>query len=208
MYVGGRPYSILKIAGAKVKVQWELDESYKKCQRHAGDQMVAQGAGVRSARGALGASWIMSDGGARQPRITSDGGAKQPRITSDGGAKQPRYGIRFKRTGQASGAHVARYVHLGSHLMAGPSSPGTGSDSSTRGGCPQRTWRVGCILAAPVRDQIQAHGEGIGSARGALGASGIMYDGGPGMQSHHTHRNFLFGMVHLPPSGGTRWVII
>ncbi|KAJ7690970.1 hypothetical protein B0H17DRAFT_1133995 [Mycena rosella] len=36
----------------------------------------------------------------------------------------------------------------------------------------------------------------------------IMYDGGPGMQSHHTHHNFLFGMVHLPPSGGTRWVII
>ncbi|KAJ7686999.1 hypothetical protein B0H17DRAFT_1136509 [Mycena rosella] len=132
MYVGGRPNSILKIAGAKVKVQWEilclnqrvriseasvnglkieLDESYKKCQRlmiiwaqHAGDQMVAQGAGVRSARGALDASWIMSDGGARQPRI--------------------------------------------------------------------------------------------------------MYDGGPGMQSHHTHRNFLFGMVHLPPSGGTRWMII
>ncbi|KAJ7683327.1 hypothetical protein B0H17DRAFT_1137817 [Mycena rosella] len=109
---------------------------------------------------------------------------------------------------------------------------GPGSDSSTRGGCPQRTWRVGCILgqAAQVRDQIQAHGAGIGGARGALGSSGIMsdgrarqpritsdggpkqprimYDGGPGMQSHHTHHNFLFGMVHLPPSGGTRWVII
>ncbi|KAJ7642558.1 hypothetical protein B0H17DRAFT_1187078 [Mycena rosella] len=39
-------------------------------------------------------------------RIMSDGGARQPRITSDGGPKQPRYGIRFKCTGQASGAHV------------------------------------------------------------------------------------------------------
>ncbi|KAJ7663595.1 hypothetical protein B0H17DRAFT_1144003 [Mycena rosella] len=104
---------------------WVSDRVWLK-DEHAGDQMVAQGAGVRSARGALGASWIMSDGGARQPRIMSDGGAKQPRIMSDGGARQPR----------------------------------------------------------------------------------IMYDGGPGMQSHHTHHNFLFGMVHLPPSGGTRWVII
>ncbi|KAJ7601592.1 hypothetical protein B0H17DRAFT_1155240 [Mycena rosella] len=59
----------------------------------AGDQMVAQGAGVRSARGALG--------------------------SSDGRAKQPRYGIRFKRTGKASGAHVAHCVHLGSCMMAG-----------------------------------------------------------------------------------------
>ncbi|KAJ7662322.1 hypothetical protein B0H17DRAFT_1144407 [Mycena rosella] len=68
--------------------------------------------------------------------------------------------------------------------------PGPGSDSSTWGGCPQRTGRV----------RIMSDG-GAKQPR-------IMYDGGPGMQSHHTHRNFLFGMVHLPPSGGTRWVTI
>ncbi|KAJ7692855.1 hypothetical protein B0H17DRAFT_1132833 [Mycena rosella] len=104
------------------------------------------------------------------------------RIMSDGGAKQPRYGIRFQYTGRVSAAHVARRVHPGSCLMAGPGSPGTGSDSNARAG--------------------------IGGAHGALCASRIMYDGGPGMQSHHTHRNFLFGMVHLPLSGGTCWVII
>ncbi|KAJ7651903.1 hypothetical protein B0H17DRAFT_1147499 [Mycena rosella] len=139
MYVGGRPYSILKIAGAKVKVQWELDESYKKCQRHAGDQMVAQGAGVRSAWGALGASWIMSDGG-----------AKQPRIMSDGGARQPRYGIRFKRTGQASEAHVAHYVHLGSRLMAGQAAP-VQDQIPVHGGCQQRTWRIGIMSDGRAR---------------------------------------------------------
>ncbi|KAJ7692856.1 hypothetical protein B0H17DRAFT_1132834 [Mycena rosella] len=147
MYVGGRPYSILKVAGAKVKVQWELDESYKKCQRRVPDQdiplfgwggtvaaglmrmtlMVIWGAACRRSDGRTRGgcqkrTWrvrIMSDGGAKQPRIMSDGGAKQPRIMSDGGARQPRYGIRFKRTGQASGAHMARYVHLGSCMMAG-----------------------------------------------------------------------------------------
>ncbi|KAJ7662321.1 hypothetical protein B0H17DRAFT_1144406 [Mycena rosella] len=154
------------------------------------DQIQAHGAGIGGARGALCASGISLMAGQAAPvrdhQIQAHGagiGTHVARyITSDGGAKQPRYGIRFKRRGQASGAHVARYVHLGSCLMAGPSSP--------------------------VRDQIQAHGAGIGGARGALCASGIMYDGGPGMQSHHTHRNFLFGMVHLPPSGGTRWVTI
>ncbi|KAJ7638066.1 hypothetical protein B0H17DRAFT_1149272 [Mycena rosella] len=119
--------------------------------------------------------------------------------------KQARPGIRFQYTGRVSAAHVAHRVHPGRITSdGGAKQPRITSDGGAKqprygirfqytGGCPQRTWRVGCIL--DMSD---------GGARQPR----IMYDGGPGMQSHHTHCNFLFGMVHLPPSGGTRWVII
>ncbi|KAJ7683328.1 hypothetical protein B0H17DRAFT_1137818 [Mycena rosella] len=97
------------------------------------------------------------------------------------------------------------------------------SDGRTRGGCQKRTGRVRIMSDGGAKQpRIMSDGRARqprimsdGRARqpritsdGGPKQPRIMYDGGPGMQSHHTHHNFLFGMVHLPPSGGTRWVII
>ncbi|KAJ7656587.1 hypothetical protein B0H17DRAFT_1146190 [Mycena rosella] len=124
--------------------------------------------------------------------------------------KQARPGIRFQYTGGCpQRTWRVGCILVGSRLMAGPGSPGTGSDSSARGRRRGRTWRVICIWitsdggAKQPRYMIRFQYMGrVSAAHGArrVHPSRIMYDGGPGMQSHHTHRNFLFGMVHLPPS--------
>ncbi|KAJ7671055.1 hypothetical protein B0H17DRAFT_1141607 [Mycena rosella] len=94
--------------------------------------------------------------------------------------KVPDQDIPLFGWGGTVAAGLMRMTHAGDQMVA-------------QGRCQKRTGRVN----ASGSDRLMA-GQ----------AAPDMYDGGPGMQSHHTHCNFLFGMVHLPPSGGTRWVII
>ncbi|KAJ7661843.1 hypothetical protein B0H17DRAFT_1144490 [Mycena rosella] len=109
---------------------------------------------------------------------------------SDGGARQPRYGIRFKRTGQASG----RTWRMARHAIT---AKGKTYDSllctgGLRGFIPggENSSRT---LAGYLQLVVRSH---------------EVLTGGPAFSRPASPHNFLFGMVQFPPSGGTRWVII